>query len=173
MTSPNGGTQEGTQTVTVGVGDGRLSNRAGETLITYALGSCLGVTAHDPQAGVGGLVHAMLPSGSINQEDARINPYKYVDTGVPRLLEGLIALGADPKRLVLTVAGGFWTPEREGKDSFQIGKRNMVMLRKVLWERNLILKATEVGGDVPRGMTLAIGTGEVLVKMNGGTRKLA
>jgi chemotaxis protein CheD len=173
MTFHNTGTPLSTDAIVVGVGEGRLSNRPSELLVTYALGTCLGVTAHDAQAGVGGLLHAMLPTSSINPEDSQVNPYKYVDTGVPRLLEGLFALGADPRRLVLTVAGGVWTKEREQKDSFQIGKRNMVMLRKVLWERNLLLKATEVGGEIPRGMTLLIRTGEVLVKMNGETRKLA
>ena len=50
----------------VGVADLKVSNVQGEKLITYALGSCLGIVLHDPVANVAGMLHVMLPTGTID-----------------------------------------------------------------------------------------------------------
>ena len=47
---------------TVGVGDMKVSSDPGDTIVTFALGSCLGVTIYDPVTRVGGMLHAMLLS---------------------------------------------------------------------------------------------------------------
>ena len=44
------------------------TGKEGDTLITHALGSCLGLTIYDPVAKVGGLLHAMLPLSKINKD---------------------------------------------------------------------------------------------------------
>ena len=46
----------------VGVADLKVSNNVDDRLLTYALGSCLGVAVYDPVAHVGGLLHVMLPN---------------------------------------------------------------------------------------------------------------
>lgn len=70
------------------------TGKAGDFLITHALGSCLGLAVYDPQAKVGGLLHAMLPLSKINKDKARANPYMFVDTGVPVLFKTLYNMGA-------------------------------------------------------------------------------
>ena len=45
----------------VGVSDLKVSNNVNDSIITHALGSCLGITAYDSRAKVGGMVHVMLP----------------------------------------------------------------------------------------------------------------
>jgi chemotaxis protein CheD len=62
---------------------------AEDLLVTHALGSCLGLMVYDPEARVGGLLHAMLPLSKINPEKARSNPFMFVDTGVPRLFRAI------------------------------------------------------------------------------------
>jgi chemotaxis protein CheD len=47
----------------VGISD-RSVARAPDTIVTYALGSCVGVALYDEAAGVGGLAHIMLPESS-------------------------------------------------------------------------------------------------------------
>lgn len=149
----------------VGVAQMAVSDVGGDELVTYALGSCLGVAVHDPVAGVGGLLHVMLPLSSSDPARAAENPSLYVDTGVPRLFRACYQAGADKRRLVVKVAGG--ATARDEDDIFQIGKRNLVVLRKLLWKNGVLLQAEDVGGRESRTMSLTIGSGEVTVKANG------
>jgi chemotaxis protein CheD len=151
----------------VGVADMRISSMVEDSLITFALGSCLGITIHDPVAQVGGLLHVMLPLSTIDPAKARENPYVYVDTGVPRLFLECYKIGAKKERLVVKVAGGACANGNGDDDYFQIGKRNFVMLRKLLWRNNVLLKSHDVGGSISRTMTLDIHTGHVLIKSQG------
>ncbi len=73
--------QSGFKTDVVGVGDYKISTSPLEVLVTYSLGSCLGVAAYDPRAGVGGLLHFMLPDSRINAEKARAQPAMFADNG--------------------------------------------------------------------------------------------
>jgi chemotaxis protein CheD len=145
----------------------QISSMAEDSLITYALGSCLGITIHDPVAKVGGLLHVMLPLSTIDPAKAHENPYVYVDTGVPRLFMECYKIGAKKERLVVKVAGGACANGNNDDDYFQIGKRNFVMLRKLLWRNNVLLKSHDVGGSISRTMTLDIDTGLVLIKSQG------
>ena len=147
----------------VGVGD--------DQIITHALGSCLGVAVHDPDAQIGGLVHVMLPTSSLNPEKAKANPSMFVDTGVSVLLQEVLAGGAEKNRLVAKVAGGAAVQGNNG-DRFGIGKRNYLMLRKVLWQHGLLINAENVGGELPRTMSLEVGTGCVWLSWAGQTTKL-
>jgi chemotaxis protein CheD len=145
----------------------RISSSGEDQLITYALGSCLGITIHDPVAKVGGLLHVMLPLSTIDPAKAEENPYMFVDTGVPRLFLECYKLGAKKERLVVKVAGGSCASGNADDDYFQIGKRNIVMLRKLLWRNNVLLKSQDVGGSKSRTMTLDIDSGLVLIKSQG------
>ena len=144
----------------VGVGEIGVSQTSGDLLVTHALGSCLGIAVHDGLAGVGGLLHAMLPSASINREKARVQPAMFVDTGLAALLDAVLAAGAARRRLQIKVAGGA-AMQQAADDRFAIGKRNYLMLKKVLWQHNLLLQAEDVGGEQPRTMYLEIGSGGV------------
>jgi len=45
----------------IGLTDAKISNDPQSVLITYALGSCLGITAYDHAARIGGLLQVMMP----------------------------------------------------------------------------------------------------------------
>ena len=92
--------------VVVSISDMALSKDNGDVLVTYSLGSCLGVTIYDPVAKVSGMIHCMLPLSKINDEKAHLNPYMFVDTGIPALFNAAYRLGAKKHRIVLKVAGG-------------------------------------------------------------------
>ncbi len=157
---------------TIGVADMKIAYQAGDELITFALGSCLGITVYDPVAQVGGMLHVMLPLSTIDPAKAAENPFTFVDTGVPKLFLDCYKQGAQKQRLVVKVAGGASVQGDEAKDLFQIGKRNFVMLRKLLWKNGVLLKTHDVGGTHARTMTLGIDTGEVTLKIQGNTTNL-
>jgi len=157
--------------LTVGVADMKASVNNGDVIITHALGSCLGITAYDPVTKVGGLLHAMLPDSSIDRRKAAENPYMFVDTGVPALFRECYRLGALKSRIILKVAGGATSKANLEDDYFQIGKRNFVMLRQLLWRNNLMIRAHDVGGSCSRTMSMEIGSGTVFLRINGVTRE--
>ena len=151
----------------VGIADLKLSKKSGELLVTYALGSCLGVAIHDPEAKVGGILHAMLPSASADQSRGDFNPAKFVDSGVTTLFKEAYRMGARKERIVAKVAGGASLASGGGQDSFQIGKRNIVALKKLFWKNGVLLKGEDLGGHISRTMTLDVATGEIRIKSNG------
>lgn len=152
------------------VGVGELGFATGdERLATYALGSCLGVAIHDPVARVAGLLHVMLPSSEVDAARAAAAPAMFVDTGVPLLFRRSYQLGARKERLVVKVVGGAHTALREEDDHFQIGKRNLLALRKLLWRNGVLVRAEDVGGArVSRTVYLDAATGALRVRANGG-----
>ena len=152
----------------VGIAEMLVSTDPYATLVTYALGSCLGITVHDPVNRVGGLLHVMLPSSEIDSERAHRNPCMFVDTGVPELFRACYRAGAEKSRIILKVAGGAFGAEDEAADRFQVGRRNLLTLRKLLWKNGVIIRAEDVGGErTSRNLSLRLSTGEVFVKANG------
>lgn len=156
----------------IGIAEMKISSRPGDVLITYALGSCLGISVYDAEARVGGLLHVMLPVSTVNPERAASNPYMFVDTGVPELFKACYKAGAKKERLSLKVAGGASLQNSEANDQFQIGKRNFLILRKLLWKNNVLIKACDVGENYSRTMSLEIATGDVVLKINNQEKKL-
>jgi len=143
--------------IVVDVADMKVSNQAGDIIMTHALGSCIGVSVYDPVACIGGLVHIMLPASSVSPDKAKNNPFMFVDSGIPIFLNSLCKLGADKKRFVVKVAGG--AQISQGEDFFAIGKRNYLMLRKLFWMNGIIIAGQDVGGNILRTMYLDINTG--------------
>ena len=153
--------------IVVGVGDVNYAAAAAgpRRLVTYALGSCLGVCLYDPVAQVAGLLHVMLPSSTVDAARAAQVPAMFVDTGVPVLFKECYRRGALKERLVVRVVGGARQAEREEDDAFQIGKRNLLALRKLLWRNNVLVRAEEVGGArVSRTVYLDAATGALRVR---------
>lgn len=151
--------------VIIGVSDMKVSNDPKETLITYSLGSCIGVAVYDPTANVAGLLHYMLPESSLDKAKAQKNPYMFADTGIPQLFKAAYALGAKKQRMSVTVVGGAQILDQKG--FFNIGKRNHMALRKLLFKNNVIICKEDVGGNVNRTIRIEVGTGDMYLKTSG------
>jgi chemotaxis protein CheD len=151
--------------LTVGVADMKLSARPGERVITHALGSCVGLAIHDPRAGVGGILHFMLPHASVNPDKGRQNPCMFGDLGIPAFLREAYALGARPEHLRVVMAGGAHLIDAEG--FFAIGKRNQVIARQLCWRNRLLIDREHVGGTLSRTLGLEVGSGRTWVKYQG------
>jgi len=145
----------GKQRISVGIADMKISQREGE-LITYALGSCIGICLYDPRLKLAALVHIMLP---INMEAGRKNPLKYADTGIRETLKALELKGAARSRLVAKIAGGAKMFEVSGSLG-NIGQRNIESVRLVLRREGIRILAEDVGGTVARTLSFDPATGQ-------------
>lgn len=145
------------------VSEMKVSDDPGVVLVTYALGSCIGLTLYDPVCRVGGMIHCMLPLSRIDPERSRQEPCKFADTGVCVLLQALMDRGATRRNLVAKVAGGAMQFERQ--TSFNVGERNLAVVRRVLWRNDILISGEHVGGTRPRSLFLHMATGRTVVKM--------
>lgn len=158
-------------THTVGISEMKISTRADDVLVTYSLGSCVGLALYDPVARVGGLIHCMLPLSKIDPVKAQQNPQMFTDTGVPALIQGMLNVGAQMRNMVAKVAGAASLLDEQG--TFKIGERNYIVLRKLLWKNNILIAAEDTGGSIARTMYLYLDTGRVMLRSRGVEKELA
>jgi chemotaxis protein CheD len=143
----------------------KVSNRTDDTLVTYSLGSCIGLSLYDPVVRVGGLIHCMLPLSKIDPVKAKTRPCMFTDTGVAALLQGVLNLGAQRRRLIARVAGASCLLDDKGV--FRIGERNYTVVRKILWKNSILIDSEDVGGTISRTMWLHMATGRTVIKSKG------
>ena len=156
--------------IVVGVSDARATADPADVLVTYSLGSCIGVTAYDPVAAAGGLLHFQLPTSTLDLQRAKDNPLMFADTGLAHLLISLQQLGADKRRLKINLAGA---AQMLGDNNlFNIGRRNHAAIRKILWQHGLLIQHEAIGGTSPRNMYLNLVDGAVQIKTSGNTVSL-
>jgi len=149
----------------VGVADMVVSNDASAELVTYSLGSCLGITIYDPVKKIGGLFHVMLPDSTIDSVKAAGVPFMFMDTGLPRLFHAAYNLGADRSRLSVKVAGGAQLLDERGV--FNIGGRNFQALTDLIARNGLVIHSQDVGGMSSRTLRLDLANGNVTIKSPG------
>lgn len=151
--------------IVVDISDAKVSSSPDAVLTTYSLGSCIGVALFDPVAHIGGLLHYQLPDSSIDLPKAEKYPCMFADTGMAIMVKKLLAMGAGKKRMQIKIAGG--AAMNTGPKGFDIGKRNYLAIRKILWKNGMFIDAEDIGGNSPRNMYLNIGCGSVTVRSVG------
>ncbi len=151
--------------IVIGIAEMAVSDQPDDTLVTYSLGSCLGVAIYDPVLKIGGMIHSMLPLSKVDPEKAADRPAMFVDVGVLKLLTELFQRGMQRNRAVIKVAG--CANVLDHKDLFKIGERNYTVLRKILWKNSMLIAAEDVGGNISRTIRLEIATGRFIVRSGG------
>lgn len=151
--------------ILVGIAEMHISSDSDTVLTAPNLGSCLGIAVYDHQKKYGGMVHCLLPLSSADPVKAGERPSMYVDSGLSLLLEKMFSMGSNKSNLRICAAGG----AAMGEDSslFEIGKKNITILRKLLWKNSLLLASQDLGGNASRTVTLQIDNGEVWLKSQG------
>ena len=149
--------------ITVGIADMKMAQGSG-ILITYALGSCIGLCFQDPRLRLGALLHIMLP---LNMEAGRTNPLKYADTGIRETLRQMEARGASKARITVKIAGGAKMFEVKGGNLGNIGQRNIESVHTVLRQEGIRLLAEDVGGSVARTLMFDPVSGQGCIKSYG------
>ena len=153
----------------IGIGGLEVVRADHGTIVTHALGSCLGVTVFDPAMRVGGMLHAQMPTSLKSPDLARTDPARFVDLGTDLLIRRAQELGADKRRLRLAVAGGA-NMSASASPLFDIGVQNLTALRKALWRIGVLVAAEDTGGSIPRTLHLDLATGRTTVQ-TGASRK--
>ena len=148
--------------ITIGIADMKLARGQG-MLITYALGSCIGICLHDPLLKLGALVHIMLP---VNMETNRTNTMKYADTGLRETLRQMEAMGANRTRITTKIAGGAKMFETGGSLG-NIGQRNIESVHLNLKKEGIRLLKEDVGGSVARTLLFDVNSGLGCVRCYG------
>jgi len=148
--------------LTVSIGGLEVTADRETTLITHGLGSCIAVMTYDPQAKVAGMLHFQLPTSTLSPERAKDSPGTFADTGIPLLFERMYALGAKKQSIVVKVAGGGNFHGDNG--TFDIGKRNYTMMRKIFWKAQVLIAAEDCGGSRSRTARLFVDTGQVTIQ---------
>ncbi|HIJ89990.1 MAG: chemotaxis protein CheD [Desulfobulbaceae bacterium] len=151
------------KTVVVGVGEFAVSNDPGEVIKTFALGSCVAVIfLHKPTRTVG-LIHVALPESSISPDIVRDRPGYFVDTGIPAILKKMAACATPGANLtqgmMVKIAGG--ANVLDTNNTFNIGKRNVLALKKILWPLGMGPVAEDVGGSISRTVSVSVETGKI------------
>jgi len=149
--------------LTIGIADMKMAKGEG-MLITYALGSCIGICLYDPKIKLGALIHIMLP---INMETGRKSPMKYADTGIRETLKQMEAKGASRSRITAKIAGGAKMFEISGGSLGNIGQRNIESVRLNLKKEGVRLLQEDVGGSVARTLLFDVSTGQGCVRSYG------
>jgi chemotaxis protein CheD len=132
------------------------------SLVTRALGSCVGITLWDPERKTGGMAHAMLPD--INKARTKTNPGRFVNSAIVKMVEDLERMGSPRRALVAKLFGGAHMFAFISADSMlNIGQKNVEMSHAMLQELGIRLHAQETGGTFGRTIALNLETGKVIV----------
>lgn len=154
-------------TILLGVGDFGATNKEGECIRTIGLGSCVAVIILDPKTRCVGMDHVALPESSTSPNRAEKKPGHFADTGIPALLKAMEKLGSDlkgPGKIVKLVGGA---NVMDPHNTFNIGKRNVLAIKKVLWQFGMGAIAEDIGGHISRTVEVDVDTGRVRISSPG------
>lgn len=144
----------------MGIAEGKII-RTGQILISYALGSCVGVCLYDPGKKLAGMVHIVLPDPESGTD--RSNPYKYASSGIESLIQEMETLGARRRRMTAKIAGGANMFKGAG-GKWEIGKQNVAAVRKFLEKMNIPVVAEDTGRDYGRTIIFSVEDGSLEIR---------
>ena len=150
------------------VGIGELAVAEGESsIVTHALGSCVAVCIWDPIARVGGMLHLLLPESRINPGRADRQPAAFADTGIPLLFQRAYARGLQKARTEVTLIGGAEISPDATEGVMNVGRRNVLASRKMLWGNGVLIRTEDVGGRRARTVAMSMQDGRIVVNAAG------
>lgn len=152
------------KTITVGIADLNVV-KAPDILVTYALGSCVGICLYDSMAKVAGLSHIMLPSSVQMSNVAASQPMKFADTAIPMLVQQMERQGAMRRRLTAKIAGGAQMFAAMSTSAIaNIGERNTMAVKAALNALHIPIVAEDCGKNYGRTQYFGAADGVMLIK---------
>jgi len=154
-------------TIILGVGDLGVSNTPGDVIKTLALGSCVSVVMLEPLTRSVGMVHVALPDSSIDRAKAMAKPGYFADTGFFALLDAMkrISCVQNEKCFIIKMVGG--AQVLDPNNTFNIGKRNELALKKLLWTLGMGVRAEDIGGHISRSIAVDVDAGRIIITSAG------
>ena len=147
--------------VVVGISDQQIVSPP-DTLVTYALGSCVGICLYDNLRRIAGLAHILLPEAF--GESGGNNIYKFADTAIEELIRSMGKRGCVRLHLTAKIAGGANMFASSGKS---IGDRNVETVKKELQRLRIRLVAEDTGANYGRTALFNPEDGSLTVKTAG------
>ncbi|MGH8299602.1 MAG: chemoreceptor glutamine deamidase CheD [Steroidobacteraceae bacterium] len=125
-------------------------SRGGEAISTV-LGSCVSACVRDPERGLGGMNHFMLPAdAAVGPDDWLDRPVglatRYGSYAMESLINDLLKLGAVRERLEIKLFGG----GRILAAMMDVGGRNVEFIRNYIKLEGYRIAAQDLGGTQPR-----------------------
>lgn len=152
----------------VGVGGLAVSKNPAESIKTFALGSCVAVIMLHPPTRSVGMVHVALPDSAVARGSANDRPGYFADTGIPVLLKEMAKIGANSpgnKGMVVKLAGG--AKVLDPNNIFNVGKRNILAIKKILWSLGMGAVAEDLGANFSRTVSVEVKTGRITISSPG------
>lgn len=156
-----------TRAINIGIGELNVTKAEGYSLKTFALGSCIAIIMLDPAIKAIGMAHIALPDSSIDRVKALTMPGYFADTAIPALLSKMSELGSNGfgRGFIIKLIGG--ANIMDEANIFNIGKRNLLSCRKILWQFKLPVHAEDTGGDSSRTVEVFRDRGTVRISCPG------
>ena len=141
-----------------------------DKITTLGLGSCVGIAIRDPQTGIGGLAHIMLPDSQAIRNNSNVP--KFADTGIEDLVKKIVTKGGNRSRLVSKIAGGAQMfAMQTNTDMIRIGERNVEASKKKLREMRIPILAEDCGLNFGRTVIFDPATGDFVIRAVGKPEK--
>lgn len=145
----------------VGMGEYMVSGKEDDIIKTFALASCVGITAYSPLKKVAGMAHVVLPS-PISDEDEAQRPGYFAETGIPLLIDKMCReYGCLKGELRIHIYGG--ADSVRNNDIFNVGRKNIQAVLYTLSGMGLAIHKADLGGNESRTLTMDVETGTVTV----------
>lgn len=150
--------------IIIGLGEYAVSQQSGIEIKTFALGSCVAVVTYDPIQKIAGMLHVVLPKSSIAPQKLPQYPGYFADTGVNALVDAMMYAGSSGQFLIKLTGGA---QIADPNFHFNVGKRNILAVRKNLWRLRKVPIAEDVGGNISRTVSISVDTGIIEISTPG------
>ena len=151
------------RTITVGISDLNIA-KAPDILVTYALGSCIGICLYDSVSKTAGLSHIMLPSAA-QAPNVSDQPMKFADTAIELLIRKMEAAGARRALLKAKIAGGAQMFSGLSNSTIaNIGLRNAQAVKMELMRQRIPIAAEDTGKNFGRTLFFSAEDGMMTIK---------
>jgi chemotaxis protein CheD len=147
--------------IVIGIGEFVVTNNPDAEIVTHGLGSCVAVCLWDSVSHVAGMLHFLLPEAKLNPERAVRQPATFADSGIPLVFQAAYRAGAVKSRLHVHLLGG--AAITGGPAGLDVGRRNGLVAKKLLWQNGVLITGEALGGTDSRTVSLYAADGRVLV----------
>ena len=136
-----------------------------DELITTVLGSCVAACVRDPETGIGGMNHFLLPTEpaqTVKQSDDFDGANtRYGRVAMKRLIDDVLRWSSKNARLEFKLFGGSTVLNMPQCD---VGNQNILFVREYLADHGHQLIAKDLGGNSARKLNYQPRTGRAMVR---------
>lgn len=144
-----------------GMGEYVVTDREEDIIRTFALASCVAVTAYSPMKKAAGMVHVVLPA-PLDDKDRVMRPSYFAETGIPLLIDELCRrYGCRREELVIQMYGG--ADSLQTQDIYNVGRKNIDAAKRALALLGLTVRKSDLRGSQSRTILMKVKTGMVEV----------